>query len=42
VLPVLLLLATVGGSYLVADALRDAMDPRSARRSLRDAAAIVS
>lgn len=42
VLPVLLLLATVGGSYLVADALRDAMDPRSARRSLRGAAASVS
>ena len=36
VLPVLLLLATVGGSYLVAEALRDAMDPRSAARSRRD------
>jgi peptide/nickel transport system permease protein len=30
-LPFALLLVTVGGSYLVADALRDAMDPRSAR-----------
>lgn len=32
VLPVFLLLVTVGGSYLVADALRDAMDPRAARK----------
>ena len=30
-LPGLLLLLTVGGSYLVADALRDAFDPRSMR-----------
>jgi len=32
VLPGLLLAATVGGSYLVASALRDATDPRAARR----------
>ena len=42
VLPVLLLLVTVGGSYLVADALRDAIDPRSARRPQRDTTASVS
>jgi peptide/nickel transport system permease protein len=32
VLPGLLLLATVGGSWLLGDALRDAMDPRQIRR----------
>jgi len=31
-LPGLLLLTTVGGSYLVADALRDATDPRASRQ----------
>jgi len=31
-LPGLALLATVGGSYLVADALRDAIDPRAVRQ----------
>jgi peptide/nickel transport system permease protein len=35
-LPGLFLCATVGGSYLVADALRDAMDPRAARRRRSD------
>jgi hypothetical protein len=32
VLPGLALLATIGGSYLLADALRDAVDPRTIRR----------
>jgi peptide/nickel transport system permease protein len=32
VLPGLLLLVTVGGSYLLADAMRDAFDPRTVRR----------
>ena len=32
-----LLLATVGGSYLIADALRDAFDPRTVRRRPDDA-----
>ncbi|MFT3771292.1 MAG: ABC transporter permease [Minicystis sp.] len=32
ILPALLLAATVGGSYLLASALRDATDPRAARR----------
>lgn len=36
ILPGALLFATVGASYLIADALRDAMDPRSARVSARD------
>lgn len=36
VAPCLLLLATVGGSYLVADAVRDAFDPRSIRRRADD------
>jgi len=31
-LPGLALMATVGGSYLIADALRDAFDPRTVRR----------
>ncbi len=33
IVPGLLLLMTVGGSYLLADALREAMDPRTARPS---------
>lgn len=40
ILPGVLLFATVGASYLVADALREAMDPRAARLSLRDVAAV--
>ncbi len=36
VLPGVLLFATVGASYLLAEALREAMDPRSARASARD------
>jgi len=36
VLPGLLLITTVGGSYLVADALRDAMDPRTVRAQPRN------
>lgn len=35
-LPGALLLATVGGSYLLADALQDAVDPRTARAGGRD------
>jgi len=35
-LPGVLLFATVGASYLLADALRDAMDPRAARASTHD------
>lgn len=35
VLPGVLLFATVGASYLLADALREAMDPRTARSSRR-------
>ncbi len=35
VLPGVLLFATVGASYLLADALREAMDPRTARSSSR-------
>ena len=34
-LPGLLLLTTVGGSYLLADALRDAIDPRATRLRAR-------
>lgn len=36
VMPGVLLLLTVGGSYLIADALRDALDPRATRRVLTD------
>jgi peptide/nickel transport system permease protein len=36
-IPGLALLATVGGSYLIADALRDAFDPRTVRRRPDDA-----
>ena len=35
-LPGLLVLLTVGGSYLVADALRDAFDPRAIRSARRE------
>lgn len=35
VLPILFVFMTVSGSYLVAEALRDAMDPRSARVRVR-------
>lgn len=35
ILPGALLLATVGASYLLAEALREAMDPRAARPTLR-------
>jgi peptide/nickel transport system permease protein len=38
-LPGVLLFATVGASYLLADALRDAMDPRAAHASANDVTA---